>query len=108
MAGYAPLAASAFLLLLTLGGTLLARLFPHRAVPCAQELETRIEELTGQLHRAHEQRSALGQGSAAEAHGHSPKAVRAWALRSGYSVPARGRIPVHILEAWRAAGGPTS
>ncbi|MBB1254531.1 histone-like nucleoid-structuring protein Lsr2 [Streptomyces alkaliterrae] len=33
-----------------------------------------------------------------------PRAVRAWALSNGYEVPARGRIPSRVYEAFRAAG----
>jgi hypothetical protein len=32
-----------------------------------------------------------------------PKAIRAWALASGISVPARGRIPSSVLEQYRTA-----
>jgi hypothetical protein len=31
---------------------------------------------------------------------YDPATVRAWALNNGFNVPARGRIPDNILEAW--------
>jgi hypothetical protein len=33
-----------------------------------------------------------------------PKAVRAWAASNGHEVPARGRIPRTVVEAFQAAG----
>ncbi len=36
--------------------------------------------------------------------GYDPKAVRAWASSNKVSIPARGRIPLVILERYRAAG----
>lgn len=35
--------------------------------------------------------------------GLDPKAVRAWAKETGIAVPARGRIPADVAEAYRAA-----
>ncbi|MEV0484364.1 histone-like nucleoid-structuring protein Lsr2 [Streptomyces sp. NPDC050508] len=108
MAGYAPVAGGAFLLLLTMGGGLLSRMFPHCVGTSAQELEARIGELTRQLDEAHRRHSTLRQAPAPRGHAHDPKVVRAWARDAGLGVPARGRIPHHILEEWRAAGSPTS
>ncbi|MFF0449824.1 histone-like nucleoid-structuring protein Lsr2 [Streptomyces sp. NPDC004609] len=36
----------------------------------------------------------------------STAAVREWARANGYDLPARGRIPAEILEAWDRAGQP--
>ncbi|SED34417.1 Lsr2 protein [Streptomyces sp. 3213] len=108
MAGYAPVAAGVFLLLFTLGGAVLSRFFPHCAGPSARQLEARIEELTRQLDETRQQHTALRRAPVPEPLGHDPKVVRAWARGSGYTVPARGRIPAHILEAWRTAGRPTA
>ncbi len=44
-------------------------------------------------------RTTRGRSGAAS----DPKAIRAWALESGISVPARGRIPSTVLEQYRAA-----
>lgn len=35
---------------------------------------------------------------------YEPKAVRVWAEANGHEVPARGRIPAEILEAYKTAG----
>lgn len=35
--------------------------------------------------------------------GADPKAVRAWAKENGIAVPARGRIPADVAEAYRSA-----
>lgn len=107
MSGYAPVTAGVFLLLLTLGGTLLSRVFPHCTGPSAQQLEARMEELTRQLQETREQHSTLWQAPAPEVRGYDPKIVRAWARKNGFDVPDRGRIPAHIREEWRAAGSPT-
>jgi hypothetical protein len=42
--------------------------------------------------------------SKTRAGGVDPKAVRAWAARNRQEVPARGRIPKSVLEAYSAAG----
>ena len=34
-----------------------------------------------------------------------PKAVRAWAHEHGIDVSSRGRIPAHIIDQYRSAGG---
>ena len=35
--------------------------------------------------------------------GPNPREVRAWAVEQGYEVPARGRIPAEVTEAYNAA-----
>jgi len=47
-------------------------------------------------------RSGSGRSSRSSG-GPDPKAVRAWARDHGHDVPARGRIPATILEAYSAA-----
>jgi nucleoid-associated protein Lsr2 len=41
--------------------------------------------------------------SAATASGHSAKEIRDWARTSGHNVPARGRIPADVRDAFEAA-----
>lgn len=43
-----------------------------------------------------------GGGGAAVTNETSPKEIRAWALENGYEVPARGRIPALVTEAYHA------
>lgn len=40
-----------------------------------------------------------GSSTASEA---TPKEIRAWAVENGYEVPARGRIPALVAEAYKA------
>ena len=40
---------------------------------------------------------------AARSNGHNAKSVRAWAKKQGIRVPERGRIPVDVLEKYKAA-----
>lgn len=42
-------------------------------------------------------------GRAAATSGPPAREVRAWAVEQGLDVPARGRIPAPVLEAYRAA-----
>jgi hypothetical protein len=41
--------------------------------------------------------------SASTASGHSAKEIRDWARSNGHDVPARGRIPAHVRDAFEAA-----
>lgn len=41
--------------------------------------------------------------SAAAKSGPTPAEIRAWAQEMGHEVPARGRIPAHVREAYEAA-----
>jgi hypothetical protein len=41
--------------------------------------------------------------SASSASGHSAREVRDWARANGHNVPARGRIPAEVREAFEAA-----
>ncbi|MEV0183036.1 histone-like nucleoid-structuring protein Lsr2 [Streptomyces sp. NPDC050625] len=116
MAHYAPAAASAFLMLLTLGGSLLARLFP--ACTPEQVVRAEIEDLTRRLADARDRQATLERTPRARrspsarparpATGFDARTVRAWARSAGYEVPARGRVPAHIVAAWRAAGQDTT
>lgn len=36
---------------------------------------------------------------------YDPKAVRAWAAANGVEVPARGRVPLTVIQAYREAHG---
>lgn len=105
MAGYAPVAASMFLLLLTLGGSLLSRWFPTCVEPSARQLTAEIDELTRRLTEARDRQAALRRPAAPRHRSHDPRVVRAWARSAGLTVPARGRIPASVVDAWRAAGG---
>lgn len=51
--------------------------------------------------KARPARRSNGRSAAAE----SPAEVRRWARSSGYEVNERGRIPSHVLAAYRAAHG---
>jgi hypothetical protein len=35
--------------------------------------------------------------------GETPQAIRTWAQNAGYELPARGKIPAHIIDAYRTA-----
>jgi hypothetical protein len=39
-----------------------------------------------------------------KAAGGEAKVIRAWAKANGHDVPERGRIPIHVVRAYRAAG----
>jgi len=101
LANYAPMTTAAFLVLITLGGSLLSRLWP--ACSPQESVQAEIDELTHRLAEARARQTALGQ--AAGARPYDAKAVRAWARAQGLTVPARGRVPAHLVEAWRSAGG---
>lgn len=47
--------------------------------------------------------SASSRDGTAAAHRNSPAAIRAWAAANGVKLPARGRIPRAVHEAYRAA-----
>lgn len=48
-------------------------------------------------------RKRRGGAPAAKASGPSPAAIREWAKKMGHEVPARGRIPQNVREAYEAA-----
>lgn len=48
-------------------------------------------------------KGARKRGAAAKSSGPSPKVIREWAQANGYDVPARGRIPEDVREAYKAA-----
>ncbi|HWJ81982.1 MAG TPA: Lsr2 family protein [Nocardioides sp.] len=48
-------------------------------------------------------RRTSGRTSAATAGGHSAAEIRDWARSNGYDVPARGRIPADVRQAFDAA-----
>ena len=106
IADEAPVAASALVMLLTVGGSLLTRWFPASRPRSAEQLDAEVRELVQQLADARARRDRLGRMS--EEPGHDPKAVRAWARSAGLEVPARGPLPEHVLDAWRTARNTTA
>lgn len=102
-ADYAPMATAGFLVLLSLGGSLLSRLFP--ACTPQESMQAEIDVLAHRLAEAQARQTLLGRAAAAGTRPYDAKAVRAWARAQGLTVPARGRVPAHLVEAWRAAGG---
>ncbi|MGJ3223779.1 Lsr2 family DNA-binding protein [Micromonospora aurantiaca (nom. illeg.)] len=79
----------------------------------AAEAQRRVDELAAQLEEAREVlRAATGRparsatptaAAAAPAAEVSPKTVREWARRTGVEVPALGRIPRTVMDAYLAA-----
>jgi hypothetical protein len=48
----------------------------------------------------------MGKAKGAKRPGNSKAAeVRAWAVSAGVDVPAKGRVPASVVEAWEAAKG---
>lgn len=48
-------------------------------------------------------RSYQPAASSASSRDYNPAEVRTWATANGHEVPARGRIPAQVLDAYRAA-----
>lgn len=71
----------------------------------AGELEQRLAQLRA---RESELRPAARKKSAKAERDYDPAVVRVWARREGIECPDRGRVPVSVLDAWRAAGSPRS
>ncbi|MFE9672959.1 hypothetical protein ACFYO5_02355 [Streptomyces sp. NPDC006259] len=102
----APVAASALVMLLTVGGSLLTRWFPASRPRSAEQLDAEVRDLVRRLAEARAHRDRLHRMSGEP--GHDPKAVRAWARTTGLTVPARGPLPEHVLDAWRSARSTTA
>ena len=68
----------------------------------AAELREALAPYVAVARRAGGTRAAR-KSAAASTGGPSPKDVRAWAVAQGLDVPARGRIPASLTEAYEAA-----
>lgn len=76
-------------------------------VDLTEEEQTRLREAVAPYaavgRRAAGGRRASAGGASSTADGPSAKEVRAWAVQQGLDVPARGRVPAEITDAYRAA-----
>ncbi|GGW74091.1 hypothetical protein CP966_10080 [Streptomyces galilaeus] len=106
IADEAPVAASALVMLLTVGGSLLTRWFPASRPRSAEQLDAEVRELAQRLADARARRERLGRMSAEP--GHDPRTVRTWARSTGLDVPARGPLPEHVVAAWHEARSTTA
>lgn len=71
----------------------------------AKELRESLAAYTGAGRKTGRSTSGTGRKSSGRnTQGYDPKAVRVWAESNGHEVPARGRIPAAILDAYKSAG----
>jgi Lsr2 len=70
----------------------------------AQELRSDLQKWIGAARRVGGRRKArFGSAIRTSAGGDETPAIREWARGSGYQLADRGRIPLNILDAYRAA-----
>lgn len=71
----------------------------HRA-----DYTTQIEPFHGKSRPAPTPTRTHTRKTPTRSNNHDPRAVRAWANSNGVIVPARGRLPQNVIDAYQAAG----
>ena len=69
------------------------------------ELRAQVDDLTAKLAAAKDELKSLNgkRPALSPVDGVDTKAVRRWAAANGVDCPRMGRIPGHVIDAWRAA-----
>lgn len=79
----------------------------HHADEQLKSIDEETARLQHQLAQLQERKAAIApRVKKARARDYEPADVRAWAGPQGIDVPPRGRIPGHVVDAWRTAGAP--
>jgi len=81
----------------------------HNAEEQVKSIDEEAAALEARLAKLREQKAAIapGRSKAPVQRDYKPADVRAWATAAGIELPPRGRVPQHVVDAWRAAGAPT-
>jgi hypothetical protein len=70
----------------------------------AKKLRDALATYVGNGRRVAAKRGGRGRSAASKATSdHAPREIRDWARSNGFDVPARGRIPADVREAFEAA-----
>lgn len=64
-------------------------------------ITTEKEKLQKRLAELAAREAQIAPKKAAKVRDHEPAVVRAWARAQGIDVPALGRVPKHVVDAWR-------